>query len=92
MTYPGSPELPEFVSRLPGPLRAFAEITSRTLEEVLEDGAPRLAAALAYYLLIALAPLLIVVVTLAGMLFEQAAVRNSLITAAYSVVGEAGRR
>jgi membrane protein len=87
---PGVPELPAFVSRWPGPLRAFAEITYRTLEEFLEDGAPRLAAALAYYVLIALAPLLIVVVNLAGMLFEQAEVRNALIGAAYNAFGTAG--
>jgi len=84
------PEPPAFVSRLPGPLRALVEITIRTVDEFLEDGAPRLAAALAYYLLIALAPLLIVVVTLAGRLFEQAEVRNSLIATAYNVFGEAG--
>ncbi len=84
------PELPAFVTRFPGPLRAFVEITARTLDEFLEDGAPRLAAALAYYLLIALAPLLIVAVTLAGRLFEQAEVRNSLISATYNVFGEAG--
>lgn len=85
-----APELPEFVSRFPAPLRAFAEIVNRTLDEFLEDGGPRLAAALAYYLLIALAPLLIVVVTVAGMLFEQAEVRNTLISSAYNVFGEAG--
>lgn len=84
------PELPPFVSRLPGPARAFAEITMRTVDEFLEDGAPRLAAALAYYLLIALAPLLIVIVTLAGRLFEQAEVRNALIEGAYNLFGEAG--
>lgn len=85
-----APELPAFVSRFPWPLRSFLEISNRTLDEFLEDGGPRLAAALAYYLLIALAPLLIVVVTVAGMLFEQAEVRNALISAAYNVFGEAG--
>jgi membrane protein len=85
-----APELPAFVSRFPAPVRSFLEIMNRTLDEFLEDGAPRLAAALAYYLLIALAPLLIVVVTVAGMLFEQAEVRNTLISAAYNVFGEAG--
>ena len=84
------PELPAVVSRFPGPIRSFLEISNRTLDEFLEDGAPRLAAALAYYLLIALAPLLIVVVTLAGRMFEQAEVRNALISTAYNVFGEAG--
>jgi membrane protein len=84
------PELPAFVSRFPTPVRSFLEIMNRTLDEFLEDGGPRLAAALAYYLLIALAPLLIVVVTVAGTLFEQAEVRNALISAAYNVFGEAG--
>jgi len=41
------PEIPAFVSRFPGPLRAFVEITVRTVDEFLEDGGPRLAAALA---------------------------------------------
>lgn len=84
------PELPAFVSRLPGPLRAFVEIVAHTLDEFLENGAPRLAAALAYYLLIALAPLLIVLVTVAGFLFEQAEVQQALMVAARNTFGEAG--
>ncbi|MDY0088082.1 MAG: YihY/virulence factor BrkB family protein [Coriobacteriia bacterium] len=84
------PKLPGFVCRLPGPLRAFIEIVARTVDEFLEDGAPRLAAALAYYLLIALAPLLIVLVTVATTLFEHATVRDALIATAYNAFGEAG--
>lgn len=84
------PQLPVFVSRLPAPLRGFIEIAARTVDEFLEDGAPRLAAALAYYLLIALAPLLIVFVTVATTLFEDATVRDALIATAYNAFGEAG--
>ena len=83
-------QLPAFVSRLPVPLRATIEIVARTVDEFLEDGAPRLAAALAYYLLIALAPLLIVAVSLAGMLVEVAEVREAVIEFAYNLFGDAG--
>ncbi|MDF1543171.1 MAG: YihY/virulence factor BrkB family protein [Anaerosomatales bacterium] len=83
-------KLPDFVSRLPGPLRAGAEIIARTVDEFLEDGAPRLAAALAYYLLIALAPLLIVAATIAGALFARQEVRDAILGGAYNLFGDAG--
>lgn len=83
-------KLPDFVSRLPAPLRATVEIVARTIDEFLEDGAPRLAAALAYYLLIALAPLLIAAATIAGALFARQEVRDSILGAAYNLFGDAG--
>lgn len=82
--------LAALASRLPKPVRAFGEIIKRTLDEFLEDGAPRLAAALAYYLLIAFAPLLLVAVTIAGALFERQEVRDQILTAASGAFGEAG--
>jgi len=83
-------KLPGFVSRLPGPLRAGAEILARTVDDFLEDGAPRLAAALAYYLLIALAPLLIAGATIAGALFARQEVRDAILGGAYNLFGDAG--
>jgi len=83
-------KLPAFVERFPGPVRSGVEILARTVEEFLEDGGPRLAAALAYYLLIATAPLLIFVVTLATRFLEREEVRDQLIAAAESVLGDAG--
>ncbi len=75
---------------LPGPVRAGAEIVARTVDDFLEDGGPRLSAALAYYLLIALAPLLILVVSVAGLLFERAEVRDAILLGAYRFLGDEG--
>ncbi|MBE0416377.1 MAG: YihY/virulence factor BrkB family protein [Coriobacteriia bacterium] len=85
-----SAPLPAFVSRLPAPLRFAVEIVARTADDFLEDGAPRLAAALAYYLLIALAPLLIVAVAVAGAFFARQEVRDSILGMAYNLFGDAG--
>jgi membrane protein len=87
---PRESKLPAFVERLPGPVRSGVEILARTVDEFLEDGAPRLAAALAYYLLIAAAPILIVIVTLGVRFLEQAEVRDQLIAMANSTFGDAG--
>jgi membrane protein len=87
---PRETKLPAFVERLPGPVRSGVEILARTVDEFLEDGAPRLAAALAYYLLIAAAPILIVIVTLGVRVLEQTEVRDQLIAMANSTFGDAG--
>jgi membrane protein len=44
-----------------------------------EDKAPRLAAALAYYALFAIAPLLINVMAIAGLIFGQEAARGQIV-------------
>ncbi len=49
------------------------QILKDTYSEWSEDKAPRLAAALAYYAMFALAPLLIIVIAIAGLVFGEEA-------------------
>lgn len=75
---------------LPAPVRAVGSIVRQTLDDFLEDGGPRLAAAIAYYLLIALAPLLILAVTGATVLLERAEVREAILELADNLLGYEG--
>lgn len=54
------------------------------------DNASRLAAALAYYTVFSLAPLLILVIAIAGLFFDSAVVREQLMGQVQSLVGDSG--
>lgn len=56
-------------------------------QEWNEDKASRLAAALAYFTLFSLAPLLILVIAIAGLFFDSAAVRQQIMGQVESLVG-----
>lgn len=55
-----------------------------------EDKASRLAAALAYFTLFSLAPLLILVIAIAGIFFDTASVRQEIMGQVQSLVGGSG--
>jgi membrane protein len=65
-------------------------ILRETVEEFLEDDCLTMAAALAYFIAFALPPLLVVVVAVAGLLWEPAEVRGELQNQIAAVVGEGG--
>jgi membrane protein len=67
-------------------------LLKNTFSEWNEDKAPRLAAALAYYALFAIAPLLIIAIAIAAWAFnqEQAAVRGQILGQIQGLVGEQG--
>ncbi|HEY6555266.1 MAG TPA: YihY/virulence factor BrkB family protein [Vicinamibacteria bacterium] len=54
------------------------------------DNAPRLGAALAYYTLFSLAPLLIIVIAIAGLVFGQEAAQGHIVSEMRGLLGEAG--
>ncbi|RZM78658.1 YihY/virulence factor BrkB family protein [Leptolyngbya iicbica] len=56
-------------------------------QEWNEDKAARLAAALAYYTLFSLAPLLILVIAIAGLFFDSAAVRQQIMGQVEALIG-----
>ena len=56
-------------------------------QEWNEDKAARLAAALAYYTLFSLAPLLILVIAIAGLFFDSVTVREQIMNQVQSLVG-----
>jgi membrane protein len=69
-------------------LRSVGGLLKQTGKDYLEDKVPRLAAALAYYALFALAPLLLILIAVAGLVFGTDTVRESLSTQAAALLGE----
>ncbi|HEX8832584.1 MAG TPA: YihY/virulence factor BrkB family protein [Abditibacteriaceae bacterium] len=55
-----------------------------------EDKAPRLGAALAYYTVFSMAPFLIVLLAIAGLVFDQAEARTAMIAQISSTMGKEG--
>src|SRR5262249_12468911 len=58
--------------------------------EWVEDKAPRLGAALAYYTIFSLAPLLVIIIAIAGWVFGQQAVQGQLSEQIRGLVGAEG--
>ena len=77
-----------FGMRVPSIIRMFGTAISAWLA----DGAPRLGASLAYYTLFSLAPMLLVVIAIAGLAFGEEAVRGQIVTQIDHLVGTEGAR
>ncbi len=68
------------------------EITTETVSDWSEDNATRLSAALAYYTVLSIAPLLVLAVAVAGLVFGESAARGQIASELASIVGtQAGR-
>lgn len=65
-------------------------LLKETFTEWTNDKSSRLAAALAYYTVFSMAPLLILVVAIAGFFFDQAAAREAILTQVRELVGQNG--
>lgn len=68
-------------------LKIFWEILKETVREFGEDKASRLAAALAYYTIFSLAPLLVIVIGVAGLLVSTTQVQETIIQQVQSMAG-----
>ncbi|MEO8393230.1 MAG: YihY/virulence factor BrkB family protein [Chloroflexota bacterium] len=68
-------------------LKNIFNLLKETFQEWNEDKAPRLAAALAYYTAFSLAPLLIVIISIAGLIFGREAVQGRV---QYQIQGAVG--
>ncbi|HTE53983.1 MAG TPA: YihY/virulence factor BrkB family protein [Kofleriaceae bacterium] len=71
-------------------LRDGWELTKETFSEWIDDKASRLAAALAYYTLFSLAPLLIIAIGIAGLVFGEDAARGQVMVQLRGLIGERG--
>jgi len=65
-------------------------LLKETADDFVEDNATRLAAALAYYTLLSLAPLVVLALAIAGLAVDQEATRDRLAAELGSVVGSSG--
>lgn len=71
-------------------LKDFVAIFKQAANSWLSDNAPRLGAALAFYTLFSLAPVLIVVVSMAGMVFGQHAAHVDVARQSQQLIGAQG--
>lgn len=77
-------------SRLRG--KELLGMFKETVSEWTNDRAPRLGASLAFYTLLSLAPLLVVIVAVAGLVYGQEAARGQLVWQIQGLVGPDGAR
>lgn len=63
----------------PGPARRAARVIARTFQAFFDDNTARLGAALAFYTTIAVAPLLVLAITVAGWFFDEATARERVL-------------
>ncbi|MBD2410949.1 ribonuclease BN [Nostoc calcicola FACHB-389] len=71
-------------------LQAIWSLFQETFKEWSEDKASRLAAALAYYTIFSIAPLLIIVIAIAGAVYGEEAARGEIVRQIQGLVGPDG--
>jgi len=71
-------------------IRRGFRVLWRATRRFFADGALQLAAALAYYSLLSMAPLILIAVAIAGLFFSDGRVANELIAQMQALVGEEG--
>ncbi|MES1023071.1 YihY/virulence factor BrkB family protein [Gloeocapsa sp. BRSZ] len=71
-------------------IKVIISLLKETFAEWNKDKVARIAAALAYYTMFSLAPLLIIVIAIAGSIFGEEAARNEIVTQIEGLVGRDG--
>lgn len=69
-------------------MKKYFAMLKETFQEWKEDDAPQLAAALSYYTIFSLGPLMLIVVSVAGLVFGDAAAQDQVFQQVRSVMGE----
>src|SRR5512147_797666 len=70
--------------------RRWTRLIKETFAEWKKDNVPLHAAALAYYTIFSLAPLLLIAITIAGAVFGEEAARGELVSQIQGLVGQEG--
>jgi membrane protein len=65
-------------------------LIKQTINEWIEDGAARLGAALAFYIIFSLAPILLIVTAIAGYFYDEVTAREALLAQLHSLIGYDG--
>lgn len=68
--------------------RRLLSLANRALKGWIDDGAPSMGAALAFYTLLTLAPLLLVTIAMAGFFLDRGAAQNALINQMAMLLGD----
>lgn len=71
-------------------IRRFWDLIKKSAVAWVDDYAPSMGAALAYYTLFSLAPFLIVVIALAGLVFGREAAQGEIVSQLRGLIGEQG--
>ena len=77
---------------MPWDIRAFWRLLTQTGQSWLADYAPSMGAALAYYTLFSLAPLLLIVISVAGLVFGEDAARGEIAHQLSALMGDSGAK
>ncbi len=80
----------DFIDRLPRPLRTAATLLTRCVQQFIADGCLDLAARLSYYTALSLAPLVILALTVAGLVWDDGAAADRLMAQAELLLGPSG--
>src|SRR6476620_8789284 len=72
------------------PLRSLVPLVVASFNGWMEDGAPRFSAALAYYSIFAMAPLVIIAISVAGVALGKEAARGQIYQQIHWLLGEKG--
>lgn len=75
--------------RLPSP-KAVLAVAKEAFADWKDDNAPRLGAALAYYTVFSLAPLLVIAISVAGLVFGREAAQGRIVAEVQGLVGKVG--
>ncbi len=73
-------------------LHAAWQLAKETVSSWIDDGAPSMGAALAYYTVFSVAPLLLIVIAVAGLVFGQEAARGEIVGQLSGLLGTDGAR
>lgn len=88
---PGAPEtLREAFGSPKKALASLKSIVMETVREFLDDDAERLAASLAYYAIFSIAPLLVIVIGVAGFFFGNETAQAEIVEQVRALVGNSG--
>lgn len=71
-------------------LKQIRRLINKSVNAWLDDFAPSMGAALAYYTLFSIAPLLIIVIAIAGLVFGQDAARGEIVAQIQGLIGRDG--
>ncbi|CAA9233728.1 MAG: Inner membrane protein YihY, formerly thought to be RNase BN [uncultured Chloroflexia bacterium] len=71
-------------------MKGIFDLVKKVFSDWSEDRAPRLGAALAYYAVFSLAPLLVLLIGIAGLVFGQEAVQSRVMAQVGGILGEQG--
>ncbi len=75
-----------------GPAQAMWSLVKRVANSWIEDYVPSMGAALAYYTMFSLAPLLLIVISVAGLVFGEDAARGEIETELRAMMGDTGAK